>query len=154
MRFRERHSGESKLDTTVMIAFAAMIGDKMIGRFLPLGYLALIAGVLLSVAFHVATLAVLRGGTELPFAAQQSLAGALCLTATLWIANRFRPGRQGSHAVLAGAWLAAAPGLITNVWLAVLLDRAGIAWIIAGTSGALVGALATYAARSALVRDK
>jgi dolichol-phosphate mannosyltransferase len=154
MRFRERHSGESKLDATVMIAFAGMIVDKVSGRILPVAYMAMTLGVLFSVGFHVAVLSIMRNGLGMPFTVSQVFAGAICLTVTLVVGTRFSPHPRMGIGGLAGGWLAAAPGLITNIWLAMLLDKAGVDWVIAGTSGALLGALATHASRLALARDR
>ena len=146
MRFRERHSGESKLDATVMVAFAAMIADKMIGQVVPIAYIAMACGVMLSVAFHVTVFAVLRSGADVSFVASQALAASLCLAATLWLTER-----GAAFGTLAKLAVAAVPGLLTNVWLAILLDRHEVDGLIAATSGALVGALWTRATRSTIL---
>lgn len=145
IRFRERHSGESKLDATVMVAFAAMIADKMIGRVVPIAYIAMAFGVLLSVAFHTFIFSILRIGTDVSFVASQALAASLCVAAALWLTQR-----RAAFGVVASLAAAAVPGLLTNVWLAMLLDRHDVDGLIAATSGALVGALWTRATLSTI----
>lgn len=148
MRFRERHSGESKLDASVMLAFAAMIGDKMVGRFLPIAYIAMAFGILASVGFHLLLMIGLFAGTDMSFMACLALAASLCLAATLWITTRFGPGGGASPAKLAGLAVAALPGLIANVLLTTTLGDPDINWMAVAGFGALVGALWTRATLS------
>ena len=56
-RFRPRAHGESKLDAPVLLEYVALLGDKLLGRYVPLRFVRFVLVGLFGVAIHLAVLA-------------------------------------------------------------------------------------------------
>ncbi len=56
--FRNRHSGESKLDTLVMLEYASLLSDKLVGAYLPTRFVLFAIVGLFGVVVHLATLGI------------------------------------------------------------------------------------------------
>lgn len=158
MTFHERHSGESKLDFSVMLAFGAMVFDKMVGRMIPAGLLSLLTVTAGGIVLHMIMLAVLVGGNVVPFALGQAVCAVSVIMIGFALAMRLgsdvkrRGGRYviGRFMVLGAA---AALGLAANLWIAWTLEHAGVGWPVAGLFGATIGVLWTYAVGQSVVRS-
>jgi len=159
MTFHERHSGESKLDVTVMLAFAAMIFDKLVGRIVPVGLLAVLLAIAAGIALHMLFLAALMTWTAASFGAAQAVAAIAVMITGCVAALRFESSfRRARRRDVVGAFLvfgvAAAFGLAANLWLAWLVTQAGAGWMIAGLCGGAIGVLWTYVVGQAVLRSR
>jgi hypothetical protein len=72
--FRERHSGQSKLDTLVGLEYLMLLADKMVGHIIPIRFLlfAVIGGI--GVPIHLALLWLCLNPMRLSFAVSQTMA--------------------------------------------------------------------------------
>jgi dolichol-phosphate mannosyltransferase len=153
--FRPRNAGASKLDTTVLLEFLALLLDKSFGGFLPLRFLsfALVGG--LGVLVHLATLGIAIG--FMPFVAAQWTATFVAMTANFWLNNRitYRDVKLRGPALWRGLvlfYVVCSLGAVANVGVANLLLRDGMAaWRWAGAAGALLTGVWNYAVSATLV---
>ncbi len=158
MTFHERHSGESKLDASVLLAFAALIFDKLVGRIVPVGPISALLATAGGIALHMLLLAALVGWTT-PFVLAQAVAATAVIMAAITVTLRFGSAvkyRRGRHFI--GAFLVCGGsvsfGLAANLWLAWTVEQAGGGWALAGLSGAAVGVLWTYIVGQTVVRSR
>ena len=152
MQFRSRRSGESKLDTSVEIAFAIMLLDKTIGRYIPTRFFLFgfvgSSGVFLHLV--VLKLLLLFGA---PFAFAQG-ASALCAMTSNFLLNNaitFSDRRLRGWSILTGMVTFAgicSIGLLGNVGVAHVLFSQKNSWWLSGLMGAAVGAVWNYSASS------
>jgi dolichol-phosphate mannosyltransferase len=149
-RFRNRHAGESKLDSQAMWEYMMLLADKLIGRYVPVRFLAfaLIGG--LGVAVHFAVLGVLFGPLQVAFAAAQTVAALVAMTSNFALNNAltYRDKRLRGLAWLKG-WvsftLVCSIGMLANVGVAAWLFAADTGWALAALAGIAVGAVWNYA---------
>lgn len=157
MTFHERHSGESKLDMGVMLAFGGLIVDKLIGRYVPVGVLVLSFAMVAGLALHMITLSGLITWASLPFASAQAIATLFVIGVGFLGARRlsasFRRVIAGNIAGLAVFGMAAAIGVMVNLWIASSVEQRGVDWCIAGLVGASVGLLWTYLVGQTVIRS-
>jgi dolichol-phosphate mannosyltransferase len=148
--FRERFSGESKLDERVVWEYGMLLADKTIGRVLPVRFLAfsLVGG--LGVGVHLAILTALLKGLDLGFTAAQSAATALAMVFNFALNNvlTYRDQRLSGWAWLGGLGsfvIACSIGALANVGIASYLFETRRQWMMAALAGILVGAVWNYA---------
>ena len=152
--FRNRLSGESKLDSLVAWEFMMMLLDKTLGRYVPVRFVpfALIGG--LGVFVHMAVLWTMFKALGQSFAAGQSVAALVAMTANFFLNNAltYRDRRLKGWSLLTG-WtsfaVACSVGAISNIGIATYLftqDRVG--WAVSALAGILVGAVWNYAVTS------
>ncbi|MCQ4159120.1 glycosyltransferase family 2 protein [Roseomonas sp. GC11] len=153
--FRARQAGESKLDTRVLLDFAALLVDKATGGLLPLRFLSFALIGALGILVHMAVLAVVLG--PLAFHSAQWLASFAAMTVNFWLNNRLtyndvRLRRGALWRGLALFYLVCGVGVAANVGVAGLLLREGVAnWGLAGAAGALLTVVWNYAVSATLV---
>ena len=158
MIFHERRSGESKLDLSVMLAFGALIFDKLIGQIVPAGLLSLLTATAGGILLHMVMLTVLVGGKIVPFAVGQAVCALSVTMLGFALAMHLGPDvkRRGGR-YLVGTFMvlgaAATMGLAANLWLAWTIEQAGVGWPVAGLFGASIGVLWTYAVGQTVVRS-
>ena len=154
-RFRVRTAGASKLNTGVLLDFAQLLLDKLVGHLVPVRFV-LFAGIgLLGLGAH---LIVLRlgldvGGLEFPQA--QALATACAIAGNFTLNNRFtfRDRRLRGWALLRGLLVFA---LVCGVGAAASLNIASVLvagqqdWWRAGLVGAAMSLVWNYAVGSSL----
>jgi dolichol-phosphate mannosyltransferase len=152
--FRERQRGESKLDTMIVWEYAMLIGDKLVGRFVPVRFLlfALIGG--LGIFVHLGALVLALKTLNLGFAAAQVVATTTAMTFNFLLNNVFtycdqRLKGAGLVRGLISFYLICAVGAVANVGVAQFLYNNDRSWWMAGLAGALVGSVWNYAATSA-----
>ena len=155
-RFRERHAGESKLDTLVTFDYLGLLFSKMFGGVLPVRFL-MFGGVGVSgIAVHLLTLQYAISILHLPFAWAQFAAVMVAMTWNFVINNRltYRDARLTGWRWVTGLlmfYLACSIGSIGNVGVASwIYSFHATAWV-AGLAGALMGAVFNYAISSALI---
>jgi len=149
LEFRERHSGQSKLDLLVALEFAMLLADKTLGRIVPIRFVLFVLVGLFGVVVHLAFLAAALKSGGLPFYWAQALATWSAMTVNFYLNNKltYRDRQLRGSAFAKGLlsfWLACAIGAIINLRIAELLYEQGALWPIAGTLGAVVGSVWNY----------
>ncbi|PZP36581.1 MAG: dolichol monophosphate mannose synthase [Roseateles depolymerans] len=152
--FRNRFSGESKLDSLVAWEYLMMLADKRLGHIVPVRFIpfALIGGA--GVVVHMIVLWTMFKLMGQSFAAGQTLATLIAMTVNFFFNNGFtyRDRRLKGWGLLRG-WLsftiACSLGAVANVGIATYLFRENTAdWALAALSGIVVGAVWNYAVTS------
>lgn len=153
-RFRNRHAGESKLDTQVAWDYVMLLLDKTVGRYVPVRFIAFSAVGALGLVVHMATLAALFRGFDAPFLWAQSAATIVAMTSNFVINNlvTYRDRRLKGWGWLKG-WLtfaiACSVGSLANIGVATyLFDLNRELWALSAIAGVLVGAVWNYAVTS------
>ena len=148
--FRDRHSGESKLDSMVMWEYGMLLADKTVGRLVPVRFLvfSLIGAVGVFVHFAILTLALKVFGVG--FTAGQSIATGLSMVFNFALNNvlTYRDRRLGGWAWFGGllSFMAACSiGAVANIGIASYLFERRTEWALAALAGVLVGAVWNYA---------
>jgi dolichol-phosphate mannosyltransferase len=158
--FRNRFSGESKLDSLVAWEYVMMLLDKTIGRYVPVRFVpfTLIGG--LGVVVHMAVLWIVFKTLGHGFAAGQATATVAAMTANFFLNNAltYRDRRLKGWSLLTG-WLsfsaACSIGAISNIGIATYLFRENdMGWAGSALAGILVGAVWNYAVTSIYTWNK
>ena len=162
MHFRRRYSGESKLDTLVSLEFLTVVADKLVGRWIPIRFVAFVLVGSFGVLVHIAVLATAFRWLALDFAVSQALGTYTAMTVNYFVNNQFtyRDMRLRGFAMLRGLLSFVAictVGAVVNVQVAKVLFEHGVTWLLAGLLGAVVGSVWNYGVSSTLtwrVRNK
>jgi dolichol-phosphate mannosyltransferase len=149
-QFRQRFAGESKLDTAVAWEYFIMLLDKIVGRWIPVRFVAfsLVGGV--GVLIHFVILFPLYRGVGLGFAVSQTAATLVAMTSNFLMNNvlTYRDAQLHGWGLLRG-WLSFAlvcgVGAVANVGVAEFLFRRDTYWITSAFAGIVVGAVWNYA---------
>ena len=148
--FRSRVAGHSKLDSKVVLDYLALLTEKLVGRFVPVRFLAFSAVGGLGVGVHLAVLWAVFRGLGLAFVPAQLLATLTAMTFNYVLNNSltYRDRRLRGWRFL-GGWLsftlACSVGAVANVGIAAYLYQRETFWIASALSGVLVGAVWNYA---------
>jgi len=149
-QFRDRLSGESKLDTNVAWEYFVMLLDKFLGRAVPIRFIAfsLVGG--LGLAVHLAVLTVLYKGGGTTFLVGQTAATMVAMTSNFALNNvlTYRDLRLRGWRWLRGWFsfvLACSVGALANVGVAQYLFERDSFWLSSAIAGILVGAVWNYA---------
>ncbi len=143
--FAPRLSGESKLDSRVVIDYAGLLLAKWTRGTVP-AYIviaALVTGA--GVAGHLAVLAILIRLGQTFLVAQ--IAATIAVTAAALAIDAVMTWGRGALRRLVRGALGFLVGGLANVAVAALAHRHGAIWWAAGLAGALVGAIWSYATR-------
>lgn len=148
--FRPRHAGESKLDSHVIWDYLMLLIDKMVGRIVPVRFIAftLVGG--LGIAVHLSILAILFRGFGASFLVGQTVASLGALTSNFVLNNflTYRDMRLKGWG-LARGWLSfvliCSVGAFANVGIAAYLFQIRTGWLLSALAGVLVGAVWNYA---------
>lgn len=155
-RFRERRSGESKLDALVAVDYLGLLFSKMLGGVLPVRFLMFCAVGLSGIAVHLLVLGLALSSLHLSFAWSQFTAVMVAMTWNFVINNllTYRDTRLSGRRFFQGLvmfYLACSIGSIGNVGVASwIYSFHATAWV-AGLTGAIIGAVFNYAVSSALI---
>jgi dolichol-phosphate mannosyltransferase len=149
-RFRARRAGESKLDSVTAWDYGMLLLDKLIGRWIPVRFLAfsIVGGV--GVAVHFAVLAVVFKGLHRSFVTGQAAATLCAMTFNFAVNNvlTYRDMRLRGVRWLRG-WLsfvlACSVGGFANLGVAAAIYGLGRGWFPAAIAGILIGAVWNYA---------
>jgi dolichol-phosphate mannosyltransferase len=152
-RFGQRQYGESKLETTVLLDFAYLIADKLVGRVIPFRFLLFAMAGLGGLLLHLAVLAALLFGEGLSFLRAQAIATVSAMVVNYLINNwfTFRDRRRKGWGILGGLesfCLACSVGALANLAIAEMLFTRGVSWYLAGALGTLVGAVWNFSVTS------
>jgi dolichol-phosphate mannosyltransferase len=148
--FRDRFAGESKLDSNALWEFGMLLADKLVGRYVPVRFIAfaLVGGV--GVLVHLAVVAVLLDGVGIDFTVSQAIAAVVAMVFNYSINNvlTYRDRRRRGLRWLTGlaSFIAACSvGALANVGIASYLFERRTRWVLAALAGILVGAVWNYA---------
>ena len=148
--FRDRLSGESKLDANVAWEFFIMLLDRFLGRVVPIRFIAfaLVGGVGLGV--HLLVLGLLFRAEGAAFVTAQTAATVIAMTSNFVLNNllTYRDMRLRGWQLLRG-WVsfvvACSIGAFANVGIAAYLFDRHTGWVASAIVGVLVGAVWNYA---------
>jgi dolichol-phosphate mannosyltransferase len=149
-RFRTRRGGKSKLDSRAKWDYVMLSLDKLIGRLVPVRFIAFSLVGSIGVVVHLAAVTTLFKGLKLSFLPSQIIATFVAMTANFALNNVFtyRDVRLRGWRWLRGwaAFIAACSlGTLSNVGVAAYLFQSGAGWKFAAFAGILVGAVWNYA---------
>jgi dolichol-phosphate mannosyltransferase len=148
--FGKRHTGESKLSTTVAWEFLLLIGDKLIGRWVPVRFLAFAGIGSIGVGVHFAVLSLMFKVLGFGFTASQAAATGVAMVFNYAVNNVLTYAGQSLRGAawfkgLASFALVCSLGAVANVGAATYLFGQKTTWPLAALAGVLVGAVWNYA---------
>ncbi len=149
-RFRTRRAGESKLDSVSAWDYVMLLLDKLIGRWVPVRFLAFSIVGATGIAVHFAVLTLIFHGLQRSFVAGQAIATFGAMTFNFAVNNvlTYRDMRLSGMRWVRG-WisfvLACSIGGIANLGVASTVYGIGRGWFLAAIAGILVGAVWNYA---------
>jgi dolichol-phosphate mannosyltransferase len=149
-RFSLRRAGESKLDSVTAWEYGMLLLDKLIGRWIPVRFLAFSIVGTMGVAVHFAVLTLVFQGLHRGFVEGQAAATLGAMTFNYAVNNvlTYRDMRLRGARWLRG-WasfvLACSIGGFANVGVASAAFGLGHGWFPAAIAGILVGAVWNYA---------
>jgi dolichol-phosphate mannosyltransferase len=149
-QFRSRRAGESKLDSRAKWDYAMLLLDKLIGRLVPVRFIAFTLVGSIGVFVHLIAITLLFKGLAVPFFPSHVLATFIAMTTNFGFNNLFtyRDVRLRGWRWLRG-WatfiLACSLGTLANVGVAAYLFEKDAGWTLAALAGITVGAVWNYA---------
>jgi dolichol-phosphate mannosyltransferase len=154
--FRKRRHGESKLDSAIVLDFAALLIAKLTHDAVSFRFLMFCLVGLTGIAVHMAALQVAVVTLALRFSAAQAAATVTAITWNFALNNlvTYRDQRLAGRRFLTGLLrfqLVCAVGAISNVGAASWIYGHDTGWWIAGLGGALMGAVWNYVVSAAFV---
>jgi dolichol-phosphate mannosyltransferase len=158
MVFRQRLSGESKLNLKVTLEFLEFVLNKLVPwvswRFIVFAF---VGGT--GVVVHIGTVAVFHRGFELPFDPSNLIAIVVAMTSNFTLNNLITFGdRQltgnGWWSGLTGFYLCCAIGGVVNYAVASIAAANGVYWLLAAIFGLGTAAVFNFATSSTFVWRK
>jgi dolichol-phosphate mannosyltransferase len=153
--FRERHSGESKLDALIGWEYLMLLADKVVGHIIPIRFLVFALVGALGLAVHLAVLWFCLNTMQLTFELSQAAATGIAIignfTLNNWLTYHDRRliGWRFVRGLLSFV-LICSFGAIANVGIATLLfTQQHSYWWVAGIAGAAMSSVWNYAVTSA-----
>jgi len=149
-RFRVRRAGESKLDSVTTWDYVMLLLDKLIGRWIPVRFLAFSIVGAVGIAVHFAVLTLVFRGLHRGFFEGQAVATFTAMTFNYAVNNvlTYRDMRLRGVRWLRG-WvsfvLACSIGGFANLGVAFTVYGLGPGWIPAAIAGIVIGAVWNYA---------
>jgi dolichol-phosphate mannosyltransferase len=147
---RERHHGESKLSAVVIWEFLSLVAFKILGRVFPARFISFAAVGLSGVLVHLIALGIFHRIMEFEFILAQAAATLIAMTSNYILNNHFtfhdrRLRGKDFFKGLISFYLACSLGAVINVAVAEMLFSKTVPWWLAGSIGAVVGAVWNYA---------
>jgi dolichol-phosphate mannosyltransferase len=151
--FRTRAAGASKLDSLVAWEYAMLLADKLIGRYVPVRFLAFAAIGAAGIGVHLTVLTLAYRFERIDFVAAQALAVAVSMVFNYSVNNvlTYRDRRRRGFRWLTGlaSFVAVCSvGAAANVGVAAYLFKSKAEWVLAAIAGVIVGAVWNYAVTS------
>ena len=155
VQFHAREAGESKLDVLVLLQFAGLLADKMLGGILPLRFISFALVGAIGVGVNLAALFVGRAA-GLGFGAAQTVATILAMIGNFALNNAvtYRDQRLRGPRLWRGLILFLAVcsvGAVANIGIASSLFAERLGWTLSGLAGAAIGVVWNYAVSATLV---
>ncbi len=150
-RFRLRQNGESKLDALVVIDYLGLVLAKLSGDRLSIRFVLFVLVGASGLLIHLIALRSFLDLAALPFDWAQAAAVYTAMTWNFALNNRltYRDRRLTGWAAIKGLlsfYAVCSVGAVANVGVASWIYRGAAEWWLAGTAGALMGAVFNYAA--------
>jgi dolichol-phosphate mannosyltransferase len=151
--FRSRHAGQSKLDSLVMLEYASLLSDKLLGPYLPARFVFFVSVGMFGVVVHLATLGIAHKVFEITFYYSQVIATLTAMTINFNLNNivTYRDRRLRVVSLIYGHlsfYLICGVGAVANFQIAEMLFNWQVPWLIAGFLGAMVSAVWNYGVSS------
>jgi dolichol-phosphate mannosyltransferase len=152
-QFRNRQTGESKLDSRAAWDYLLLLLDKMIGRIMPIRFIAFMLVGGMGVFVHLLIFLLLFNGQKIGFVISQSIATFAAMTSNFVLNNTFtyRDMRLSGWQWCRG-WvsftLVCSVGAFANVGIASYLFEKKIFSLLSALAGIVVGAVWNYAVTS------
>jgi dolichol-phosphate mannosyltransferase len=148
--FRTRQAGESKLDTRAKWDYVMLLLDKLIGRLVPVRFIAFTLVGSIGVVVHFLILTLLFKGLDVDFVQSQTVATLAAMTANFVLNNAFT---YQDLRLTGWRWLrgyavfivACSIGALANVGVAAYLFERNTGWKLSAISGIAIGAVWNYA---------
>lgn len=147
--FRDRVHGESKLDNLVIWEYGMLLADKLVGRFVPVRFLAFafIGG--LGVFVHLLVLSLALKGLSLGFTPSQGAATVVAMVFNFAMNNALT---YRDRRLKGGKWwrgllsfmLACSIGAFANIGVSTYLFEHRTSWLPSALAGILVGVVWNY----------
>ena len=155
-QFRARLEGESKLDVQVLLQFAGLLIDKVLGGLVPLRFISFGLVGALGVLVNLAVLAALRRTAGLTFETEVAIATVVAMAFNFELNNAvtYRDQRLRGPRLWRGLLLfmvVCGIGAIANIGIAQSLYAGHVRWTFAGAIGAVIGVVWNYAVSATLV---
>jgi dolichol-phosphate mannosyltransferase len=153
--FRPRHSGESKLDTLVMLEYVTLLSDKLLGPYLPTRFVMFVLVGLFGVVVHLAVLGLAHKLLLISFYYSQIIATFTAMTVNFNLNNLFtyRDRRLSGVRLIYGHlsfYLICSIGAIANFQIAEMLFNLRVPWMVAGFLGAMISSVWNYGVSSTI----
>ena len=159
--FRDRHSGDSKLDARVLFDYAGFLLHRLTGGALPVRFLMFALVGAIGLVVHLVALRLLIATMpQSNFTLLQGIATGIAMVGNFILNNQltYRDARLKGLAFLTGLvtfCLSCSVGAIANIGVATwVYGSTDQQWWFAGVVGALMGAVWNYAASSTFVWRK
>ena len=154
-RFRARQHGQSKLNGLVVLEYFGLLLAKVSGDRLSIRFVIFALVGASGLVAHLVALNVLLSIFHMRFAWGQTLAAFAAMTWNFFLNNllTYRDYRLQGLSMLRGLlsfYVVCSVGAIANIGVASWVYGGQPSWWLAGTAGALMGAVFNYAASSAL----
>jgi dolichol-phosphate mannosyltransferase len=151
--FRPRHSGESKLDTLVMLEYVTLLSDKLLGPYFPTRFVMFVLVGLFGVVVHLAVLGVAHKVMLISFYYAQIIATFAAMTVNFNLNNllTYRDRRLSGVELIYGHlsfYLICSIGAIANFEIAEMLFNFHVPWMVAGLLGAMISSVWNYGVSS------
>jgi len=157
--FRNRHTGESKMDGQAVWSYLMLLADKFIGGVVPVRFISfvLIGGV--GVFVHLTVLTILFRAMSLPFMFSQAGAAAIAMTSNFTLNNvlTYRDMRLRGRLWVMGLFsfmLTCSFGALANVGTASFLFKRHTFWVLSALAGIVVGTVWNYAMTATYTWEK
>jgi dolichol-phosphate mannosyltransferase len=157
--FRNRHSGESKMDSQAMWDYLMLLLDKLLGQVVPVRFVAFGLVGAVGVLVHFAILTTLFRVMGLSFAFSQAGATIIAIVSNFALNNAltFRDKRLKAWRWVKGLVsfeLICGFGALANVGIASYLFTRNRMWVLAALAGILIGAVWNYAMTASYIWAK
>ena len=148
--FRNRHAGESKMDSQAMWDYLMLLLDKLLGQVVPVRFVAFGLVGAVGVLVHFAVLTTLFRVMGLAFAFSQAGATIVAIVSNFTLNNAltFRDKRLTAWRWIKGLAsfvLICGLGALANIGIASYLFTRNKMWVLAALAGILIGAVWNYA---------
>ena len=154
--FRQRISGESKLDAMVMFDFIGLVLNKATNGLVPIRFAVFGIVGAIGVAVHMVSMYFLLLIFGLRFAGAQFLATMIAMTSNYFVNNyvTYRDAKIPTDKILSGLfrfYLVCMAGAIANLSIAEIVYQMMPNWILASLLGVIMGSIWNYALSSLFV---
>ena len=154
--FRNRHTGDSKLDNRVAWDYLMLLADKTIGRYVPTRLVSFGAIGSFGVLVHLAVLRTALAVTSNDFVLSQTTAVMVAMVGNFFLNNALTYRDQQLHGwgLLPGLLKfmgACSIGAVANVGVASFIHGGYAGWLFSALAGILVGTVWNYGATAWLV---